>query len=419
MKICIKNIGLISESELDINGITVIGGYNNTGKSTLLKAIYGLLSSNHHMKNKIRQERKRSIRQSFYEHDVSFLIMNENVDTFLDRFLEETTSNQEKDQKFFYAFFKNAIEEEREKDEIEETISPKYEKTFDEHYKKSIEELYQDCNKILKTPEKEYQRFILSRTIRNIFFNDINSRNCTESASIEIETDEDMIFSRFVQNQLSSFHLCSEFKKNIWYLNTSHLMDIKDKINYIDQELKKALRKDIDMDISYEDYNDIEENSEKLQSILEDILHGRLEKNEMGTMLYRDDLTDARFRMDNVASGMKNLLMIQRMLENGTLGKNSILLMDEPETNLHPDWQIKYAKILVLLNKEMNIKLLVNSHSPYFIRAIEVALADYGRKNMGKFYLTESDGNGRYQTKDVTANTEEIYKLLYQPLDYL
>ena len=61
MKICMKNIGLIKNSDIEIKGITVIGGYNNTGKSTILKAIYGLLSSNHNLKKEILQEKKRSI----------------------------------------------------------------------------------------------------------------------------------------------------------------------------------------------------------------------------------------------------------------------------------------------------------------------------------------------------------------------
>ena len=35
MKLKLKNIGKLQETEIDIDGITVIAGKNNTGKSTV------------------------------------------------------------------------------------------------------------------------------------------------------------------------------------------------------------------------------------------------------------------------------------------------------------------------------------------------------------------------------------------------
>ena len=45
MKITIKNIGKIKEATVEINGITVIAGENNTGKSTVGKALYAVFNS--------------------------------------------------------------------------------------------------------------------------------------------------------------------------------------------------------------------------------------------------------------------------------------------------------------------------------------------------------------------------------------
>lgn len=50
MKIFIDNVGLINKADIEVNGITVIGGYNNSGKSIILKAVYALLYSNFEMK---------------------------------------------------------------------------------------------------------------------------------------------------------------------------------------------------------------------------------------------------------------------------------------------------------------------------------------------------------------------------------
>lgn len=40
----------------------------------------------------------------------------------------------------------------------------------------------------------------------------------------------------------------------------------------------------------------------------------------------------------NVASGAKNIVMLKRLAEIGKIRKNTILVFDEPEQNLHPEW---------------------------------------------------------------------------------
>ena len=52
MKIRLKNIGIIQDSTIDINGLTVITGQNNSGKTTVGKAIYSLIDSVSNMKQK-------------------------------------------------------------------------------------------------------------------------------------------------------------------------------------------------------------------------------------------------------------------------------------------------------------------------------------------------------------------------------
>lgn len=93
-------------------------------------------------------------------------------------------------------------------------------------------------------------------------------------------------------------------------------------------------------------------------------------------------------------------------------------MIDEPETNLHPEWHIKMAEILVLMKKEMNINVIVSSHSAYFIRALEVKLASNQMLESGKFYLMEKNGK-MFDAVDVSKNTERIYKQLYKPLEEL
>ena len=45
MKLEIENIGKIREAEVELNGITVVAGANNSGKSTIGKVLYCVFNS--------------------------------------------------------------------------------------------------------------------------------------------------------------------------------------------------------------------------------------------------------------------------------------------------------------------------------------------------------------------------------------
>ena len=61
MRLSIKNIGKMKEANIEINGITVIGGKNNTGKSTIGKALYSIFNSFYEIEEQINKERILSI----------------------------------------------------------------------------------------------------------------------------------------------------------------------------------------------------------------------------------------------------------------------------------------------------------------------------------------------------------------------
>lgn len=56
---------------------------------------------------------------------------------------------------------------------------------------------------------------------------------------------------------------------------------------------------------------------------------------------------------------------------NGKRNKNIILLLDEPETGLHPEWQRKFLKRLIafvrVILKEYKVQVIIASHSPILI----------------------------------------------------
>ena len=72
MEIKLKNIAKIMEADIDMNGISIIAGNNNIGKSTILKSIYVAVNTFRNSNQKILDEHKRSLYSVIQRFDQYF-----------------------------------------------------------------------------------------------------------------------------------------------------------------------------------------------------------------------------------------------------------------------------------------------------------------------------------------------------------
>ena len=56
MRLKLKNIGKLKSADIELSGITVIGGENNTGKSTVGKALFSIFNTFYNKDQKIHDE---------------------------------------------------------------------------------------------------------------------------------------------------------------------------------------------------------------------------------------------------------------------------------------------------------------------------------------------------------------------------
>ena len=61
MKLFLKNIGKIDEASVEIDGITIIAGENNTGKSTVGRTLFSVFNSFYNIDEQIKVERIKSV----------------------------------------------------------------------------------------------------------------------------------------------------------------------------------------------------------------------------------------------------------------------------------------------------------------------------------------------------------------------
>lgn len=91
----------------------------------------------------------------------------------------------------------------------------------------------------------------------------------------------------------------------------------------------------------------------------------------------------------NLAMGSKLFAILLMLISNGSINEKTLLILDEPEAHLHPSWQNKLAEIIVLLMKQIGIKILITSHSPNFILALQTYSIKYKVEQECNFYTTQ------------------------------
>ncbi|KJV06460.1 AAA family ATPase [Methylocucumis oryzae] len=74
-----------------------------------------------------------------------------------------------------------------------------------------------------------------------------------------------------------------------------------------------------------------------------------------------------------VSLGMTNLGIIHALLRQNLITAGSFIFIDEPETNLHPDWQVKLVDVLLLL-ANAGVNVVMTTHSQDFAKALEVCI---------------------------------------------
>lgn len=82
-----------------------------------------------------------------------------------------------------------------------------------------------------------------------------------------------------------------------------------------------------------------------------------------------------------VSFGMTNLGIIQSTLSKNLINIGSFVFIDEPESNLHPEWQKVLSEVLLDLAVNQ-VNVIITTHSTDILKAIEFFLEEGGHKNI-------------------------------------
>lgn len=255
---------------------------------------------------------------------------------------------------------------------------------------------------------------IPEQSVLQIFLDELdgyitNVRN-TKNGQVELKTESSEIIVHFSnENELLEVKRKNELPHKVIYIDdTFKTIETMSSLTYLTKTMSLFTNsKHTNADLK-DELNLI---YEKIDNVLDPSLSlFKINKN--------DKSGANKLPLESLSSGMKIFYLIRSLIDNGIIVKNSTLILDEPETHLHPNLQITLAEIIVLLQKEMKLHILTNTYSPYFLRAIEVFSRKYDTEDTTKYYLAYNDGDNA-KVKDVTLNISEIYKELSDPLQRL
>lgn len=158
-----------------------------------------------------------------------------------------------------------------------------------------------------------------------------------------------------------------------------------------------------------------------VNNIISDIISGKvsLEDNRFTkSFTYTRSSDNLSIDLSDSATGIMSFAIIQLLLSKGLLDSNTLLILDEPEAHLHPQWIVEYARVLIILNQKLGVKFMLASHNPDMISALRYISEKEGSLNDIRFYLSEKDGDSnRYVYRDLDVDIEPIFESFNIALD--
>lgn len=371
----LKNFGKISKANVKLDGITVICGNNNTGKSTVGKALFSFYNSLYDYKARIAEYKLSEIRN--YISKFSDMRVND--------ISEETLTKG-----------KSFLETYLNKDVIAE-IENKYSVSED----KILSELVYRYFDLIMNKEVARKR---KRT---------TSKECVVKAIFKGNIIDELKFT----DQKWHCNISEPIAHKAYYINSPYVLDYLNNqeidissLSMLERNVIEAIQK-AQAQLKANSMSNIldavsnKDDLSEVMKVLENAYDGETHIDN-GLYVYKEK-NGIQIDFRNISAGLKAFALIERLLKGGVLKKKDVLILDEPEIHLHSEWQIYYAELIVALQKKFDLTILLVTHSFQFLESLNFFMKKYEISDRGNYYIPEETNNG-YVMRHDDENLEKI-----------
>ncbi|MBF0179070.1 MAG: AAA family ATPase [Magnetococcales bacterium] len=373
MKIAIKNLGDIKQAEFTLGDLTIICGANNTGKTYATYALYGFLTFWHEAFSIPVPEGdvQRLLNEGSIELDIQSYTSN--APAFLQKGCRAFTENLSK---VFASPERNFLDSDFSVDLDATDIQPKA--TFELKMgtattnilsisKKGASPLVTiallfDKDKV-KIPN-EMIKEIIGVALKNIIFGNlfpepfIASAERTGSAIFRKELD--LQRNRLLE-EIGSAKTELDKTKLFLKIHTDYALPVKENIAFI-RQLEKIAKTDSFI---------ATEHAEILNDFT-GIIGGNYLVTKNDELYYTPRGKLIKLTMNASSSSVRSLLDIGFYLRH-IATPNNLLMIDEPELNLHPENQRRVARMIARL-VNIGVKVFMTTHSDYIIKELNTLI---------------------------------------------
>lgn len=371
----LKDFGKIKSAKVKLDGITVICGNNNTGKSTVGKALFSFYNSLYDYKARIAEYKLSEIRN--YISKFSDMRVND--------ISEETIT---KGKSFLEAYLS--------KDVIAE-----------------IENIYSVSeDKIMSELVYRYFDLIMNKEVARKRKR-TTSKECVVKAIFKGNIIDELKFT----DQKWQCNISEPIAHKAYYINSPYVLDYLNNqeidissLSMLERNVIEAIQK-AQAQLKANSMSNIldavsnKNDLEDVMKVLENAYDGKT-KIDNGLYVY-EDKNGIQIDFRNISAGLKAFALIERLLKGGVLKKKDVLILDEPEIHLHSEWQIYYAELIVALQKKFDLTILLVTHSFQFLESLNFFMKKYEISDRGNYYIPEETNNG-YVMRSDNENLKKI-----------